>query len=99
SILTQSEPAGPEAAAEASGPPAADQASDAGPGTGRRVHRLRELDRSGRFPALLLGVGLLVAPVVALIHYLPHWVPSQDPAMIALRALDVGTSRTPMIRA
>ena len=98
SILAQSEPAGTEAAAaEASAPPAADQASDAEPGTGRQVHRLRDLDRSGRFAALLLGVGLVVAPVVALIHYLPHWVPSQDPAMMALRALDVGTSRTPMI--
>ena len=62
-----------------------------------RVHRLRDLDRNQRLFALGLGVALALAPLVALIHYAPHWYPAGDPALMGLRSLDVGTSRTPLI--
>lgn len=38
-----------------------------------------------------------MAPLLALVHYAPHWFPAGDPALMGLRALDVGTSRTPLI--
>jgi hypothetical protein len=85
------EPKGPGTEGTRLGGAAAD-----GPGR-RSIHRLRDLDRAGRTTAAILAAALLVAPVVALIHYLPDWVPTQDPAMMALRALDVGTSRTPLV--
>lgn len=34
---------------------------------------------------------------MALLHYAPHWFPAGDPALMGLRALDVGTSRTALI--
>jgi hypothetical protein len=58
------------------------------------VHRLRDLDRNQRIFALALGIALALAPLVALVHYGPHWFPSGDPALMGLRSLDVGTGRT-----
>ena len=62
----------------------------------RRVHRLGDLDRRGRTWAALFAVALLLAPVLAFAWAAPDWVPSNDPALMAMRALDVGTSRTPL---
>ena len=61
------------------------------------VHRLRDLDRRGRWVAGAFAAALLLAPVLAFARYLPDWVPSGDPAYMGLRALDVGTSRTPLL--
>jgi hypothetical protein len=64
---------------------------------GRRVHRLRDLGPRERWFAAALGVGLLLAPIAAFLVFAGDWVPAGDPAHMALRALDVGTSRTPLI--
>src|SRR4029453_6135418 len=61
------------------------------------VHRLRDLDRGQRRFALAFGVALALAPVLAFVHYAPHWFPDGDPALMAMRSLDVGTRRTPLI--
>ena len=68
--------------------------ASAGP---RAVHRLRDLDRRDRWWGLALGAALLLAPVVALAGYLGDWTPTGDAALMGLRALDVGTSRTPLL--
>lgn len=60
------------------------------------VHRLRSLDRHGRIWAAVFAAALLLAPALALAWAAPDWVPANDPALMALRALDVGTSRTPL---
>jgi hypothetical protein len=61
------------------------------------IHRLRDLDRRGRVWAGLFAVGLLLAPVLAFAWAAPDWAPEGDPALMAVRALDVGTSRTPLV--
>jgi hypothetical protein len=61
------------------------------------VHRLRDLDRGRRRFALAFAVALALAPLLALVSYAPHWFPAGDPALMGLRSLDVGTSRTPLI--
>jgi hypothetical protein len=61
------------------------------------THRLRDLDRRGRWCALALALASLLAPLLAFAEVAPHWAPSGDPAFMALRALDVGSSRTPLI--
>lgn len=58
--------------------------------------RLRDLSPRGLVVAGLLGLALLLAPAVALVHFLPDWGPTGDNALIALRAYDVGTARTPL---
>jgi hypothetical protein len=58
--------------------------------------RLRDLDRTGRWAAALLAAALLLAPVLAVAHFLPEWAPATDNAFIALRAYDVGGEGTPM---
>lgn len=63
----------------------------------RRVHRWHDLDRRDRIWALAVAAALLMAPVVAFIWFLPDWAPAGDPALMGLRALDVGTSRTPLL--
>jgi hypothetical protein len=63
----------------------------------RLVHRLRDLDRTGRIWAGVLALALLLAPVLAFAWATPEWVPTGDTAFMGLRALDVGTSRTPLI--
>ena len=60
------------------------------------IFRLRDLDARSRAVAGLLALALVLAPVFAVAHFLPDWSPTSDNAFIALRALDVGTSRTPM---
>lgn len=66
-------------------------------GHGCTVHRLRDLDRRHRAVAAAFGLALLLAPLLAFARYLPDWAPAGDPALMALRALDVGTSRTPLL--
>jgi hypothetical protein len=83
--------------AEGSGAGASDAGSgDAGARPERTVHRLRDLDRRGRTWAALFAVALLLAPILAFAWAAPDWVPSNDPALMAMRALDVGTTRTPL---
>jgi hypothetical protein len=65
--------------------------------TARAVHRWRDLDRRSRRWALAVAAALLVAPAAALVELLPDWTPNGDPALMALRALDVGTDRTPLL--
>ena len=62
----------------------------------RHRHRLRDLDRRGRLVAALFAAALLLAPALAFAWALPDWAPSNDPALMAFRVLDVGTSRTPL---
>jgi hypothetical protein len=62
-----------------------------------RVHRVRDLTRRQRWVAALFAAALLAAPIAALVHYLPDWTPANDNALIAYRALDVGTERTALI--
>lgn len=61
------------------------------------VHRLRDLDRRGRWIVAAFVAALVLGPLLSFIRYLPEWVPSGDPAYMGLRALDVGTSRTPLL--
>jgi len=61
------------------------------------IHRVRDLGRRARWAALALAVALLAAPVAAFAHFVPGWGPTSDPARMGLRALDVGTSRTPLL--
>ena len=78
-----------------------DASSDRGtagpPAAARHVHRLRDLDRSGRRWAAAVAAALLLAPVAALVAFVPDWAPTNDPALMGLRALDVGTARTPLL--
>lgn len=61
------------------------------------VHRVRDLDAPGRVVAAALALALLLPPVVAAAMFVGDWTPAGDPALMALRGLDVGTARTPMI--
>src|SRR5262245_33115283 len=63
----------------------------------RPVHSLRELDRGGRWLALAFALALSLAPLLAFIWVVPDCAPANDPAHMGIRALDVGTSRTPLI--
>ncbi|HEY8544419.1 MAG TPA: hypothetical protein VIL36_05200 [Acidimicrobiales bacterium] len=63
----------------------------------RPVNRLRDLDRRGRWVAAAFGLAVVLGPLLAFARFLPDWVPSGDPAYMGMRALDVGTSRTPLI--
>jgi len=63
----------------------------------RLVHRWRDLDRRGRFWAAAVAAALALAPLLAFVHFAPVWTPQADPALMALRALDVGTARTPAL--
>jgi len=82
-----------------------DQADDAAARAGTngsggllpQIHRLRDLNRRQRWVAVLFAAALLVAPIAALVQYLPDWTPAGDNAVIAYRALDVGTERTPLV--
>jgi hypothetical protein len=82
-----------------------DQADDAAERAGTNgsggllpeVHRVRDLNRRLRWVAVLFAATLLVAPITALVQYLPDWTPANDNAVIAYRALDVGTERSPLV--
>ena len=63
----------------------------------RRIRRWRDLDQRNRGWALAVGAALLLAPLVAFARFTPDWSPQGDPALMALRALDTGTSRTPLL--
>src|SRR5687768_13474277 len=62
----------------------------------RPVHRLSDLDRRGRLLAGVFALALALAPLLALAWAAPEWTPANDPALMALRTLDVGSSRTPL---
>lgn len=64
---------------------------------GSRVHLLRELDRSGRWVAAIVAVLLVLVPMGAAFANRDRWEPQGDDALIVLRALDVGTARTPLV--
>jgi hypothetical protein len=61
------------------------------------VHRWRQLDRAGRRWALVVAAALVLAPVMAFAIFTPEWTPQGDPALMALRSLDTGTLRTPVL--
>jgi hypothetical protein len=63
----------------------------------RHVHRLRDLDARHRLISLAYGAGLFLGPVLAFIRVTRYWAPTGDTALMGLRALDVGTSHTPLI--
>jgi hypothetical protein len=89
----EARPAAPPATAER---PGARCGAAPGP-TPRAIHRWRDLDGRQRLWAVAVGAALLLAPLVAFVHFLPVWSPQADPALMALRALDTGTSRTPLL--
>ena len=62
----------------------------------RPVYRLRDLSPRGRLVALAFVVALVLPPLVAFISAVPDYAPANDPALMGFRALDVGTSRTPL---
>jgi hypothetical protein len=92
-IVGSAAPTAPDAGAAGDGPPAP---ADDRPG-GRPVHRWRDLDRAGRLWALAAAAAVLLGPILAFAHFIPDWAPQGDPALMALRALDTGTSRTPVL--
>jgi len=63
----------------------------------RVVYRLRDLGRGGRWVALAFALALSVAPMLAFSWAVPDWAPSGDVALMGIRALDVGTARTPLV--
>lgn len=65
-------------------------------GTAPTVYRVRDLDRRGRRWTAAFALALLLAPALAFAWAAPDWTPANDPALMSLRALDVGTSRTPL---
>ncbi len=87
-------PAPPHGDASSGGDAAAEGVA---PAARRSVHRWRDLGRRDRMWALAVGLGLLLAPVLAYLHYRPIWAPAGDPALMGLRVLDVGTNRTPLL--
>jgi hypothetical protein len=46
---------------------------------------------------VLFALALCVAPLVAFVWATPDWTAAGDPALMGIRALDVGTSRTPLV--
>lgn len=60
------------------------------------VHRLRDLDRRGRLAVAAFAAALLLAPVLAFAWAAPDWIPANDPALMGLQALAVGSSDTPL---
>jgi hypothetical protein len=86
----------PPAAPDDADPSPAGRSVPPGPDT-RPVHRWRDLDPRQRRWALAVGAALALAPVVAFMHFLPVWSPQADPALMALRALDTGTTHTPLL--
>jgi hypothetical protein len=63
----------------------------------RPVYRLRDLTRRGQLVAALLCLATVLPMVVALFQFISEWAPTGDNALIALRTLDVGTFRTPLL--
>ncbi len=61
------------------------------------MHRLRALGPRERLWAVAVAIALLAAPVAALAMFLPDWTPAADPALMGLRALDVGSGSTPLL--
>ena len=51
----------------------------------RRVHRLRDLDRRGRWAAVAVALALLIAPALAFGWATPDWTPAGDTALMGLR--------------
>lgn len=62
----------------------------------QQIYRLRDLSRNERLVAALLASLLLLPTAIAFFQFLPIWKPSGDNALMALRAWDVGSSRTPL---
>ena len=65
--------------------------------SGRPLHRLRDLDRTGRLLAAGIVLLLVLVPLVAAMVNHGRWEPQGDDALIELRARDVGTGRTPLV--
>jgi hypothetical protein len=63
----------------------------------RTVYRLRDLNRQGRWVSAVFALALSLAPLLAFAWAVPDWAPAGDTAIMGLRALDVGTPRTPLI--
>jgi hypothetical protein len=65
--------------------------------SGPQIHRLGDLSRPARWWALAVALAVVAAPIAALAHFVPDWSASNDPALMGLRALDVGTANTPTL--
>jgi hypothetical protein len=70
-------------------------------GAGRKAqseapHRLRDLDRRGKLWAGGFAFVLLLAPVLAFVDVVSDWAPFNDPALIGIQSLEVGTRDTPL---
>jgi hypothetical protein len=63
----------------------------------RSLHRVRDLDRTGRLIVAGIGLLLVLVPLVAAMANHGRWEPQGDDALIELRARDVGTGRTPLV--
>jgi hypothetical protein len=61
------------------------------------VHSRRDLSGRGRIAAAIFAAALLLAPALAFAWVVPDWAPAGDAGLIGIRALDVGTARTPLI--
>jgi hypothetical protein len=72
-------------------------AAEQAPAPSRPLHRLRDLDRTGRLLAAGLVLLLVLVPFVAAMVNHGRWEPQGDDALIELRARDVGTGRTPLV--
>lgn len=62
-----------------------------------RVHTVSSLERRERWWAAAVVLALVAAPVVAVLMFVPGWTPASDPALMGMRALDVGTANTPLL--
>jgi hypothetical protein len=78
------------------GDPLSEELRGYAPGEHRRVYYLRDLNRRGRWAALAFVLALTMPPLLAFAWAVPDWAPAGDTAVMGLRALDVGTSRTPL---
>jgi len=62
----------------------------------RAINRLSDLSPRRRLVAVLFVFALVLPPLAAFTSAVPDYAPASDPALMGLRALDVGTSRTPL---
>jgi hypothetical protein len=85
-------------AADGTGAEGVERAEATGDDAGRSsVHRLRDLSAEGKVVAALLGLGLVLAQVVSLVHFGPDWAPGGDVALMGVRSRDALTELLPLL--